>query len=248
MKTYKEMTGAVLARAKAEKMRQSKRRRSMALAVVCLCIAGMAAFTGTQVSDRTSADQEISVFCVKASAAEQKQEMCKGEKVPCHAVIRVRDVTGLTEVELAQLRAADKEYARQLAGAYPDEQLGGLDWSTTSRSSDRTMITTIYAGKFCICVDDLSQIRRISIETTKMGEAIQTTTDYYDPTLNDGIGITWSLSEFGLKMIEKNPTMDLSALKDTITIILELGDGSKQTVTIEITVDTQGQIYGTFLR
>lgn len=250
MKTYEEMTKMVLLRAKAQKAVQKRRCGKVLAAAACVCCIALAVFAATKINlspnGEKSGASRLSVFCVTANAAEQRQQMLKGEKVPYHAVIRVRDVKGVSGSELLDLRRADKEYAQKMAGQDMDKLLGGPDWSTTTRTTDEVMITTIFAGSFYMEVDDYKQVKDVSVTTTEIGWVAEHLTDHHDESLKDGIGITWALSEAGVDMIEKNPDMKLSGLNDTVTVTVEFIDGSTETVSIDITVDDDGQIYGTF--
>lgn len=250
MKTYEEMTKMVLLRAKAQKAVQKRRCGKVLAAAACVCCIALAVFAAAKINlspeGEKSGASRLSVFCITANAAAQRQQMLKGEKVPYHAVIRVRDVKGVSDLELVELRIADREYAQQIARQNPDELSGGPDWSTTSWITDKVMITTIFAGSFWIEVDDYSEVRDVSVTTTEIGWVAQHLADYYDESLKDGIGITWSLSEAGVDMIENDPEMKLSELNDTVTVAVEFLDGSKETAVIAITVDDDGQVYGTF--
>lgn len=244
MKSYEEMTDAVLSRVKVERAAQKRRNRKLAVAAICVCFAGLAVFAGAK-ADQQARAPRVSVFCVSANASEQRQEMVKGEELPYNAEIRVRDISGLGEQELAELRNADKEYARQIAGQ-DSEGNNVPNWGVTSFGSDKTLITSIYVGSFYVTVEDYNQIQDVTATTTEIGWTAQHLADYHDDSLRDGIGITWSLSGAGIDMIEKNPDMPLSQLKDTITVTVEFKDGTKDIVTIDITVDDDGKIYGTF--
>lgn len=249
MKSYEEMTDAVLRRAGVEKAAQKRRQKKITVAAVCMCVAALVVFAGARsalpTEEKESRDPRVSVFCVTASAADQRQEMVKSERLPYNAVIRVHDIAGLGELELQELREADKEYAEQIAGQNTDDY-GNLDWSIASPGSDKVMVTTIFVGSYYLTVDDYSQIQEVTSTTTEIGWTAQHLTDYYDPSMRDGVGITWGLSDVGFDMIEKDPDMALSKIKDTITVTVEFKDGSKDVVTIDITVDDDGQIYGTF--
>ena len=249
MKSYEEMADSVLFRAEEKMAEQRRRRRKAATGAICMCLAALVVFAGAKAAlpteDKESRDPRVSVFCVTASAADQRQEMVKGEKLPYNAEIHVRDISGLGELEIQELREADKEYAKQIAGQNTDDY-GNLDWSIASPGSDKVMVTTIFVGSYYLTVDDYSQIKDVTSTTTEIGWTAQHLTDYYDPSMRDGVGITWGLSGVGFDMIEEDPDMALSEIKDTITVTVEFKDGSKDVVTIDIAVDDDGQIYGTF--
>ena len=251
MKSYEEMTEMVLLRARAQKAAQKRRRSKALIATACACGIALAVFAAAKINQPADGEKNrtsrISLFCVTANAAAQRQPMLKGERVPYHAVIHVRDIRGFDAWELLEQRQADLEYAEYMPGQDQDRLPGGPDWCASSIITDETMITTIFVGSFYMEVDDYNQIKDVSTTTTEIGWTAEHLTNYYDASLKDGIGITWSLSGFGLDMIEKNPEMKLSELKDTITVTVEFVDGSKETAVIDITVDDDGQIYGTFV-
>lgn len=248
MKNYEQMTRSVLARAEVEKAAQKRRRRNMMTVAVCLCVVGLTVFVGAKARQADSGEgmgSRVSVFCVTANAAEQPQQMLKGGTLPYNAVLRVRDITGLSDSQVQDLQSADKEYAEELAAKNPGTN-GNFRWSVTSRKTDRMLVTTIYAGFYYLAVDDYAQVQDISVTTTGIGDASVNGVDYYDPSLSDGVGITWSLSGEGVEMIEKDPERKLSQITDTVTVTVEFLDGTKEIAVIDITADDAGQIYGTF--
>lgn len=250
MKSYEEMTSAVLLRAGEERAAQKRKNRKIVVAAVCLVFVGLVVFAGSMISqpagDGETRNPRVSLFCLTASASEQRQQMLKGEKLPYNAVIRVRDIRGLSALEKVKLENEDRAYVRNMMMQYTDASLGNCTSTIISSCSDRVMMTTLFVGSFYLTVDDYSQIRDINITTTEIGSTVQTFTDFYDESLRDGIGIKWSLSESGLDMFENDPGMALSELTDTITVTVEFTDGTKEIAVIEITVDDDGQIYGTF--
>ena len=248
MKNYEQMTRSVLARAEVEKAVQKRRRTKVMTVAVCLCVAGLTVFAGAKVRQADSGEgmgSRVSVFCVTANAAEQPQQMLKGGTLPYNAVLRVRDITGLSDSQVQDLQSADKEYAEELAAKDPETN-GKFRWSVTSRKTDRMLVTTIYAGFYYLTVDDFAQVQDISVTTTGIGDASVNGVDYYNPSLSDGVGITWSLSGEGVEMIEKDPERKLSQITDTVTVTVEFLDGTKEIAVIDITADDAGQIYGTF--
>lgn len=247
MKSYEEMTNAVLLRANMQKEAQKRRHRNRIAVIACVCFLGLAVWAGALLKQSSTGgeirDSRISVFCVTANASSQ-QQMLKGEKVPYYAVVSIRNIEGVGADELEQMRIADKEYARQLVDLPLEDPT--LTWSMTVRTTETTMVSTVFAGNFFLTFSDYEQVRDVSVTTTEIGYTSLHGVDYYAQTEKDGIGITWALSEAGVDMIEKNPDMKLSELNDTITVTVEFNDGSTETAVIAITVDDDGQIYGTF--
>ena len=250
MKSYEEMTSAVLLRAGEERATQKRKRRRLAITAVCICFAVLAVFAGAHGNRSTgegeTRDPRVSVFCVSANASQQRQEMVKSEMLPYNAQICVRDIRGLNAVEQLELKIEDRLQFESTVVRDADDPQGVPEWSSSSSYSDKVMITTMFAGSFYMTVEDYNQIQEVTATTTEIGWTAQHLADYYDESLRDGIGITWGLSGAGFDMIEKDPDMPLSQIKDTITVTVEFIDGSKDVVTIDISVDDDGQIYGTF--
>lgn len=249
MKSCEEMTNAVLFRVREEKAAQKHRHRKVLTAALCVCFIGLAVFAGVVATRQTGGDESrktrVSLFCVTANAAEQPQQMLKGGTVPYNAVLRIRDITGLSDREVRDLHSTDKEYANRMTERNPEKQ-GKFNWSVTSWRTDKTLASTIYAGTFYLTVDDYTQVRDVFATTTGIGDTSINSVDYCDASLSDGVGITWSLSGEGVDMIEKNPEMKLSQITDTVTVTVEFNNGTTEIVVIDITVDDAGQIYGTF--
>ena len=245
MKSYEQMTEAVLLRAGVMKAAQKRRRRTIAVTATCLCLALVAVFAGAKPKNNGGVKSRVSLFCITASADVQPQQMLKGQTVPYNAELRIRDITGLSDLEVQRMHDEDKKYAASLSAENLEKQ-GKLNWSVTSWKTDKILATTIYAGSFYLTVDDYEGIKDISVATTKIGDYGINGVDHYDEALKDGVGITWYLSAEGVDMIENDPQMKLSQITDTVTVTVEFTDGTTETVTIDITVDDAGKIYGTF--
>ena len=249
MKSCEEMTNAILFRVREEKAAKKQRHRKVLTAVLCVCFICFVVVAGTVATQQTGDDENrktrVSLFCVTANAAEQPQQMMLGGTVPYNAVLRIHNITGLSDREVQDLHRADKEYANRMSERN-QEQYGELRWSVTSWSSEKTLASTIYAGTFYLTVDDYTQVRDVFATTAGVGDASINSVDYSNAALSDGVGITWSLSEEGLDMIEKNPQMKLSQITDTVTVTVNFNNGTTGNVVIDITLDDEGQIYGTF--
>ncbi|MBO5317399.1 MAG: hypothetical protein J6A74_03035 [Oscillospiraceae bacterium] len=250
MKGYEEMTRSVLQRAREEKKARDQRRIKLMLATGCACLVVLAVFTGGLLRGPSDAkapwQPRMSVLCVTASASQQRQPMMKGEQIPIGAQLFVHDIEGLSSQEVLQLGIADQEYAKQMFEARKEELTWGPDWATTSWSSEKTIVTTIFAGSFMLALEDYQQVKNVSVTSTEMGYTSQYGTDLYDTTQKDAVGFTWSLSQAGLKMLEENSRMPLSGIKDTVTVTVEFTDGTKEVAVVDISLDDDGRIYGTF--
>lgn len=250
MKSYEEMTEMVLQRARVQKAAQKRRRSKALIATACACCISLMAFAAARINQPADGEKNrtsrLSLFCVTANAAAQRQPMMKGEQIPIGARLFVHDIEGLSNWEVLQLRIADQEYAKQMFEARKEELSWGPDWATTCWSSERTMVTTVFAGSFMLAVEDYQQVKNVSVTTTEIGYTSQHGTDLYDTTQKDAVGFTWSLSQAGLKMLEKDPRMPLSGIKDTVTVTVEFTDGTKEVAVVDISLDDDGRIYGTF--
>lgn len=250
MKSYEEMTRSVVCRAEEELKVKRKRRMKLSIAAVCACLVVLSVFAGKLLHEPTGRNEPwepgISVFCVIAGASEQRQAMMKGEQIPIGAQLFVRDIEGLSPQEILELRIADEEYAKQMLASSNEELLWGPNWATTSWGSEKTRVTTVFAGSFSLTVEDYRQVKNVSITTTEIGYTCQYGTDLYDTSKKDSVGFTWCLSQKGLKMLEENPQMPLSELKDTVTVTVEFANGTKDVAVVDISADDAGLIYGTF--
>ena len=250
MKSYEEMTRSVLYRAQEEIKEQKRRSIKCAVLTAGICLAVLAVFAGSMLRKPSGAAEpwkpRVSMLCVTASASPQRQPMMKGEQIPIGAQMLVHDIEGLSSQEVLRLRIADQEYAKQMFEGRKQELTWGPDWATTGWSSEKTMVTTIFAGSFMLAVEDYQQVKNVSVTTTEMGYTSQHGTDLYDTTQKDAVGFTWSLSQAGLKMLEEDPQMPLSQIKDTVTVTVEFTDGTKEVAVVDISVDDAGLIYGTF--
>lgn len=247
MKSYEEMTDSVLNRAKRERAILMKKRKNRLLTVLCVCIAAAAIFAGIR-NDRQTAEREprVSVFCITANAAGQAQEMIKDTALPYNAVIRIQNVAGMGMHELQALEAANREYAENMAAESGNDLPGSPQWSMTTGVFGKLLITSIYAGCYYMVIDDYELVEDVVVSTTEIGLAAADGTDFRSEETKDCIGVTWTLSEKGVDLLTKNPEMELSELKDTIIVTVLFKDGISETVVIDVTLDDDGQIYGTF--
>lgn len=249
MKSYEEMTEAVLLRGKKERAALKKKHLTVVSAVVCLCLVATAVFAGmgagTQAGNHDR-EPRLSVFTITASAEQQRQPMLKGERVPCYAVLRVHNIKGLQNKDLLEIRTNDREYAENIMGEYRGSAPNGPDWSTVIWSSENIMVSCMYSGSFWLTVDDYNQIQDVSIKTTEFGSAVMHGADFYDALKADGVGITWTPSQMWLEILEKDPERKLSGITDTISVSVEFKSGETEVLYIDISVDDDGRIFGTY--
>lgn len=58
-------------------------------------------------------------------------------------------------------------------------------------------------------------------------------------------GISWKMAQPLMEKLNENPNMDLSTVKDTITFEVEFNDGSISKSVVDITFDSDGNMYAT---
>lgn len=269
MKTYEEMAQSVIRRAKTHR---TIRNRCILGATAAVCVLGislgvMAArepanqeplTLQTPAATEPAAPQEprITMLCNNGS---QTTEMQVGVESPCRMEIRVRDISGLTEDEIAAVREAEQKYADDLIASHPDCK----GYATAQYGGDNVVMTCISAGHFILGMDDPSLLESIyvtvegtidplyltpvnenleNLEYCLDGEAIER--HYYEPY--GGIEIGWMFnSALFYWEYDKNP-VPLSNLGDTISIAVTFKDGTVENYAIDFVFNDGGEVYAIY--
>lgn len=189
MKTYEEMSNAVM-----KKVRVQKAEHKQRVKVVAFCAAGMCCLllsvvavgrnlkqgepaiqiynpptiSMTEPTEATgvkpvmpSINPSIKMLCT--TAVNEIRVMEENVKVPYKAELRVRDITGLTENEKKQIIDEEDAYVRQVLGEYPDENL------YTRYTRDQVIVTMISAGELSISFDDIEAVDYAQISVKENG-------------------------------------------------------------------------------
>ena len=256
MKTCEEMTRVVLARAKEKKVRQNRVRRGILCAVAGLCVVALAALGGAEFWNfRTDtppvigsegiypADSLKPRITLLYSTTEGKAEesMIAGVQVP-QAFIRVRDISGMSDEEVVRARNEESQYAKEFKeGAWRSGRL--------MFGSERTLISLVQVGGLYVIPENYEQVADYSVETTEFGSAAIhpnpvkiTGTD----EICTGIEVFWRISDSLRDKIDRNPSMDLTQIKDTVRVTVNFKDGSSEIVTIDMVIDDEGNIYAIY--
>lgn len=264
MKTYEEMTVSVLQ--KTEYQRAAHRRRckiglSAATCVLCVCAVILAIVRVGDTPTGSAGTTGRLVLLAAAADNGSHHELIQDVVTPSNFWIRVRDIS--TNNSALWVEILEEEYAWDDAF----RSNSGLDCAMTRFMSDTTLITVIYETTFYVAMKDYEQVESMSVSTTDAGSATayrvryknQTTdalgsktTNYDADSLSDastqvseGVAINWMLSDATVAMIDKDPKMDLSKIKDTITVTVVFKDGSTESAVIDLSVSAEGQVYVT---
>lgn len=229
MKTYEEMSNAVMEKVRAYKAEQ-KRRTKVAVsctAGVC-CLLLTVAAVGRNVKQREPAIQiynptnisateptegtdvkpvtpsiipSIKVLCA-TSDSEILKVLKENVKVPYQAELRVRNITGMTEGEKKQIIEEENAYVRQILGENPSES----EYSRHTR--DNVIVTMISVGELSISFDDIEAVDRAQISVTENGYIFYPRISGIKYTQWDRNGLTVEVDgnslRKGLAMLEKD--------------------------------------------
>lgn len=184
-------------------------------------------------------------------------------KLPYKAELRVRDISNASKEEKEQIIKEEDAYLDGLFG-------GNMAENGYARYSlDNALVTTIHLGTFEIKPENLDTIARIRATVTENGMLIsyprakESHTSAY--TFEDGAELVididgehlkqalvenerdtlllhWNISPWAVTKLDKDPGMDLSAFSDRITITVDYTDGRAEIMTIQMLVDSNGQI------
>lgn len=253
MKTYEQMTDSVMEKVRVCRAARQKRNRRIGITLVtCLsCFVLMfAAFNWLQPEPQpkthtTVPDSPRIIFLSANASGSHKQVMIKNVVTPYQGVLRVKDLRKLPEEEHPEVLLSERNAVRQQL--HPEVN----DTSLTQFGGYTTIITLGFDGRFYLTVSDFSQIEDMSVRTTENGVATispqgfkTVTSDMIEAARSaTGLGIWWSLSDSMVQKLEKDPTMDLTQIKDTVTVTVKFKDGTTDEAAIDVTVGEDGKIY-----
>lgn len=249
MKTYEEMSRCVMEKAQHFKEKQKIRTRRVITLTTCLCCAALI-FVAAISMPITPVDDAVPyttrLIFLKASASEMSQEkMIENVTEPLHAMIRVKDVRELQESERSYMQAEERAAIVEVL------DFTGNDNEIMQYSSDSAVITLGISGRFCVTVNDFSQIEEIFVTTREDGSATispQGCSNISSSMIEmvqsaSSLYIWWSLSDSVIEKLEEDPTMNLSQISDTVVVTVKFKDGKTEETVIDITVNDEGQIF-----
>lgn len=189
----------------------------------------------------------------------------KDVKSPHRIKLRVRDYTGATEEEKEKICEEEKAFADGMIDAYIGESKE--DWAWSQFPGENAVVTNISAGVFLLRMDNPELVESVYVTVTNVGwmnhiPSLENGENedsgmkeyyldskqlpiYYRKSLK-GITMIWGLSPEVSHEIGTNPGIQLSSLKDTITITVTFKDGTAEEHIIDMTIDDRGDVYATY--
>lgn len=272
MKSYREMTESVLEKAGAViKKRERRRRNVVFITASSLCFAllltvlgmGMEQPTGVVPmlpgeqpglsADVTEAPQqsqkaETKITYLSSSSSQTTQKpMSPNLSMPLNAMIRVRDIRGLSEEEVAKVWEEEKAFA--------DDVLSFGNAYVTMRDYQNAIISYSSRGTITLKFDDSTTILDMDFETTGVGSVVLCSTNprpnpdgvpegFYWPSVCE-LDMDWNISQKTVDAINEDPTIPLESIRDTLTATFHYADATTETYIFDITVDAEGQVFVT---
>lgn len=251
MKSYEEMTQSVMNKAAEVKTVRKKRKQVGAFVAFALCaallLAGLQWFNPSVAkTDFPNYSPEIQLLSMNADGS-NVQKLIEGVQTPLYSVIRVKDVRGMSVTEREQAQLEERQTVREILNVTT------ADDSVTQFGSNTAIVTIGFDGRLYLTLSNYSQISDMSVTTTESGAAtispqgvisgLGYSSDVEAAKYASGLAIWWSLSNEMVKKIEENPNIELTEIRDTVTVAVDYEDGSTVTVIVDITVDENGQIF-----
>ena len=184
-----------------------------------------------------------------------------GVRLPGQQQIRVVDMRGMTTEEKQAVADAERKYAIDFKKKYK-EALLDTSWCTTS--SETAIITAISAGYLHIPIEDAGLVDSVRVSVIGDGmmyhieglkeETGETIPGEYvakgyslvnESMLCGGVNMIWTLSGEKMWELSKDPTISLSSISSTITATINMKDGTKKSVIVDVSVDDDGMVYFT---
>ena len=270
MKSYREMTESVLEKVGTViKEKERRRRNGVLITASSLCFAllltvlgmGMKQPTGVvpmlpgeqpglsaDVTDAPQPTQQAKVkitYLTRTEGQTTQKPMSPDISMPLSAMIRVRDIRGLSEEQVEKARQEEmsiaKEYGLTGKSSYTKWEYPGA-------------ITTIVSNDgITLDFSDCATVMSVDVETTGVG-AVSRSAHLYGPNPEKDTtfwpnvreaDFRWSISsEFAFEL-DEDPTIPLESIRDVITIKIDYTNGTAETLIFDITVNEEGYIFVT---
>lgn len=272
MKSYREMTESVLEKAGTViKKRERRRRNGVLITASSLCFAllltvlgmGMEQPTGVVPmlpgeqpglsADVTEAPQqsqkaETKITYLSSSSSQTTQKpMSPDISMPLSAMIRVRDIRGLSREEADKILEEEKAFA--------DDVLSFGNAYVTMGDYQNAIISYTSRGTITLEFDDTTTILGMDFETTGVGSVVLCSINprqnpdgvpdgFYWPSVRE-LDMDWNISQKTVDAINEDPTFPLESIRDTLTATFHYADATTETYIFDITVDAEGQVFVT---
>lgn len=193
----------------------------------------------------------------------QKTELVENLKYPYRTLIRVRDISGITDAQFDDIAEEEQRYANDFYSQYPSDMLH----CRGSYRGEKVLITTLSAGTFVLRFDDIEAVESVEMSVTDMGllHLVCRVEDYYCTAVNnfkiyldreglaqatedtDGdLEMVWNISPNAAERIKNDPSTQLSAIRDTVDIRVCFKDGSEQSCTVDMLIEDSGEVYAIY--
>ena len=271
MKSYREMTESVLEKADTEMKKKERRcRNGVFITASGLCFALLLTVLGMGMkpagivptlpseqsglsSNVTDAPQpmqqaKVKITCLSSTEGQTVQKpMSPNISLPLSAMIRVRDIRGLSREEAAKVLEEEKAFA--------DDVLSFGNAYVTMGDYQNAIISYTSRGTITLEFDDSTTILDMDFETTGVGSVVLCSTNsrpnpdgvpegFYWPSVR-ALDMDWKLSQKTFDAIEEDPTFPLDSIQDTLTATFHYADATTETYIFDFTVDGEGQVFVT---
>ena len=193
----------------------------------------------------------------------QKTELVKNLKYPYRTLIRIRDISGITDAQFDDVYEEEERHINEFFSQYPEEALNS--WGRYR--GENVLITTLSAGGFILRFDDIEAVESVEISVTDMGclNLKNRVEDYCCTAVNklriclDQEGLAqatersegnlemfWSISPHAAERIKSEPSIKLSSIQDTINIRVCFKDGSEQSSAVDMFIEDSGEVYSIY--
>lgn len=188
-----------------------------------------------------------------------KEKLQENILTPFKTEIRIRNIAGMSDVQLLEIIEEEDAYAKQLNATYPGE-VGYGRWRR-----ENVIISTINTGRFVVQFKNQDTVSKIRISASDKGilnvfpkapGCVCTTNgnmtialdkdgieEICAKTTSGGVELHWQISSKLADLIDENPTNALSEYSDTLTFTVEHSDGRTEVAIVDMTFDDNGQVY-----
>ena len=256
------MTESVLEKAGTEiKKKERRRRNGLLITASSLCFALLLTVLGmgmersmtmqpglsADVTDALQPTQQAKVKITYLTDVEDQttqESVSPDVSVPLGAMIRIRDIRGLSEEEVDNARQEEMSIAKEF---------GITGKSSYTKWEYPGHITTIVSnGGITLDFSDCATVENVAVETTEVG-LVTKSAHLYGPNQEDTIywpnvreaDFRWSISSEFAFALDEDPTIPLESIRDVITIKIDYTDGTEETLVFDITVNEEGYIFVT---
>lgn len=193
----------------------------------------------------------------------QKTEMVENLKYPYRTLIRIRDISGITDAQFDDVHEEEERYINEFFSQYPEDALNS--WGRYR--GENVLITKLSAGGFILQFDDIEAVESVEISVTDMGAmhlrdrvenycctAVNKLRIYLDQgglaqateQSQGDLEMFWSISPHAAQRIKSDPSIKLSTIQDTINIRVCFNDGSEQNCAVDMLIEDSGEVYAIY--